>query len=583
MFKSLSAYIDLLEQQGELIRFSEFVDPVLEMAEITDRVSKSKDGGKALLFENTGTNFPVLTNMMGSHRRMCSTLGVENYDDVGKKIDNFFAQLVQPKLNLWDKLKMLGTLKQASTWMPRVQRGRGKCQQVVTQHPSLDILPVLKSWPCDGGRFVTLPMVHTRDLRTGVRNVGMYRMQVFDDKTTGMHWHKHKTGARHFAQYKEAGQRMPVAVALGGDPVYAYCATAPLPDNLDEYLLAGFLRSKPVTLVKCITQPLEVPADADIVIEGYVDPQEQLVVEGPFGDHTGFYSLEDYYPKFHVTCITHRKNAVYPATVVGVPPQEDAYISKASERIFLAPIRLVMSPEMVDMSMPAEGVAHNIVVVKINKTYEGQAHKVANTLWGAGQMMLNKMLVVVDGDVDVHNAQRILDALTKNFIPDRDVYFGKGPLDVLDHAAQACGYGGKICLDATVKMPGEMANKDSTFSPENLYTFAHDVADVRSKIAVQFDKSVDLADLSACLWLLGNNVDPQRDCRVEDGRLYINATTKKAGEKGFNRRWPNVVCSADKTIDSVDKKWSKLGLGEIVNSPSRKFSRLKNGDGAATG
>jgi 4-hydroxy-3-polyprenylbenzoate decarboxylase len=409
----------------------------------------------------------------------------------------------------------------------------------------------------------------------------MYRMQVFDDKTTGMHWHKHKTGARHFAQYKEAKQLMPVAVALGGDPVYTYCATAPLPDNLDEYLLAGFLRGKPVNLVKCVTQPLEVPADADIVIEGYVNPDEPLVVEGPFGDHTGFYSLEDYYPRFHVTGITHRKNAIYPATVVGVPPQEDACIAKATERIFLAPIRLVMSPEVVDMNMPTEGVAHNIVVVSIRKTYEGQAYKVANTLWGAGQMMLNKMLVVVDEDVNVHNVQSLLNALTKNFIPDRDVYFGKGPLDVLDHAAQACGYGGKMCLDATRKLSEEKANAKQQ-TPSVAYQFSHSFsANPQCLIQAVFDENVSLDDASTCLWLLVNNVDPQRDCRVENGCLYIDATAKKTGDNGFNRRWPNVVCSAQATIDSVDKKWNKLGLGAMINSPSRKFSRLKNGNEAA--
>jgi 4-hydroxy-3-polyprenylbenzoate decarboxylase len=580
MYKNLSQYVDFLEQQGELVRVREFVNPVLEMAEIADRISKSKGGGKAILFENSGTNFPVLMNMMGSEFRICAALGVKDLNDVGKKLDNFFHTLTQPKKNLWEKLQLLPVLKQASTWLPRTTKRRGECQQVIVRNPDLSSLPILQCWQHDGGRFVTLPMVHTRDLQTGMRNVGMYRMQIFDGQTTGMHWHRHKTGARHFEQYKAAEQKMPVAVTLGGDPVYTYCATAPLPDNIDEYLLAGFLRSKPVSLVKCVTQPLEVPADVDIVIEGYVDPSEPLALEGPFGDHTGFYSLESFYPRFHVTCITHRKNAIYPATVVGVPPQEDAYIGKATERIFLAPVRLAMLPEIVDMHMPFEGVAHNIVVVKIKKTYPGQGKKTANALWGAGQMMLNKMLVVIDESVDLQDYTSLCDCVLRNFYPPTDVYFGSGPLDVLDHSAQVCGYGGKMCIDATRKLPEEKSNTKYKVQSAK-YKFSHSfLPNASCLIQVIFDKNVNLSDTSTCVWLLGNNVDPARDCRVENGMLVIDATSKRKGDKGFTRDWPNVVCASTETIEAVDKMWSKLGLGDFIPSPSLRYQNLQKNKGA---
>ena len=347
-YNNLREFIERLEREGELVRVAAEVSPAEEIAELTDRMAKQPGGGKALLFERTGTDFPVATNLMGSERRMALALGVESLDGLTRRIDALLREVTTPKATLWEKLRMLPLLGEMARWMPRSRRGRGPCQEVVLRGEAarLSLLPVLKCWPEDGGRFVTLPMVHTLDPDTGVRNVGMYRMQVFDDRTTGMHWHVHKTGARHYDGYRRQGRRMPVAVALGGDPVYAYAATAPMPDNMDEYLLAGFLRRRPVELVRCLTCGIEVPADCDFVIEGYVDPAEEKTVEGPFGDHTGFYSLEDRYPRFHVTAITHRRDAVYPATVVGVPPEEDAYIAEATERIFLAPIRLAVQPEV---------------------------------------------------------------------------------------------------------------------------------------------------------------------------------------------------------------------------------------------
>jgi len=400
-YQGLREFIELLESKGELIRITIPVSPELEVTEIVDRLSKSEGGGKALLFENNGTDFPILINAFGSEKRIALALGCDNLENIGTEIEMLFKKLAMPRAGFLDKLKFLPLLSQMASWMPKRISGRGKCQENVMKSPDLLKLPILKCWPADGGRFITLPCVVTRDPETGLRNVGMYRMQVFGPDLTGMHWHKHKTGARHFAGYKEKGTRMPVSVVIGGDPAYTYAATAPLPDNIDEYLLAGFLRKKKVELVKCLTNDLEVPNDADFIIEGFIDPQEEFIWEGPFGDHTGFYSLADWYPKFHVTCITYRKDAVYQATIVGIPPQEDAWIGRATERIFLAPMKMTLIPELNDMELPAAGVAHNITLAKIEKTYAGQGPKVMNAMWGAGQMMFNKILIVADQKTDI--------------------------------------------------------------------------------------------------------------------------------------------------------------------------------------
>jgi 4-hydroxy-3-polyprenylbenzoate decarboxylase len=598
MYKTLQKHINELEKSGELLRIKELVNPVLEMAEIADRMAKSPGGGKALLFENTGTVFPVLMNMMGSEQRMCRVLGVNNYNDINKRIDGLFNTLLSPKQGLWDKLKLLPTLKQAVQWKPRTVRKRGACQEVVMKNPQLSQLPILQCWPHDGGRFITLPMVHTKDPVTGIRNVGMYRMQVFSDTTTGMHWHKHKTGARHFNEFKiqnsklktqgeytenpspvtrhsspvtrhpSFASRFPVAVALGGDPVYTYCATAPMPDNMDEYLLAGFLRNKAVELVPCLTQPLEVPADADFIIEGYIEADEPPVIEGPFGDHTGFYSLEDEYPLFRVTAITHRRNAVYPATVVGIPPQEDAYIGQASEKIFLSPIRLAIAPEVRDIHIPFEGAGHNIILVKIDQQYRGQAIKVAHALWGAGQMMFNKIMVVIDNDIALNDYKAVMKAIEKHYRPEHDTYFSRGPLDVLDHSTATTGFGGKMCIDATRKMDNGQWIMDNF------------------QLSVLFDDEVDTSDFSTCVWLLGNNVEPSRDCKVENGKLIMDARSKmlNAQHSTLNaqmpQRWPNIVCMDAATIAAIDKKWDKLGLGPLLPSPSLKFNRLVRKGGA---
>jgi 4-hydroxy-3-polyprenylbenzoate decarboxylase len=625
-WKNLSEFIHILEQNGELIRIKEPVSTKLEITEIVDRVSKMPDGGKALLFENTGTDFPVLINHFGSIKRLCLLFGVEKLDDITARIETLFKTITGPKQGFLEKLSVLPKLGEIASWLPKVKSGRGACQEVVHHNPDLSILPVLTCWPHDGGPFVTLPMVNTRDPHTGIRNVGMYRMQIFDQNSTGMHWHRHKVGARHLAEYKKLGKKMPVSVAIGGDPACTFAAASPLPDNIDEYMLAGFLRQKKVELVKCITNDLEVPADADFVIEGYVDPEENLIWEGPFGDHTGFYSLADWYPKFHVSCITHRKNAVYTATIVGIPPQEDAWLAKAIERVFLAPMKLLMVPEMLDIDIPFAGVAHNLTIAKIKKTFPGQAQKVMNSLWGAGQMMFNKIMVVVDEDAEIHDYTELLQTISKNVEISRDIIFSSGPLDVLDHSASVMAYGSKMGIDATRKLPEELANSFPTKTAVNLSGFSKikdvvpQIVDVSIKLAesgipallisfkakefkakelinilntsdllqgikcvIFYDENVDLKNELVTAWLVTGNIDPRRDCRItgEAGNeiLWVDATSKVLSAD-FRRDWPNVIVMDDATIAKIDRLWPKLNLGEFVPSPSLAFKSMVYGNSA---
>ena len=627
-FSGLNGFIKVLEEKGELLRIKSYVNPDLEITEITDRFSKQVGGGKAILFENTGTQFPLLINALGSEKRIAMAFGRDSVFDLEKEIEGLFSIMLQPKNNLWDKLKLLPKLKEFSEWMPRKTKRKGKCQDVILEKPDLSFLPVLKCWPADGGPFITLPCVHTVDPETGAPNVGMYRMQVFEKDLTGMHWHKHKTGANHFEKYKKLGKIMPVSVSVGGDFAYTYAATAPMPENMDEYLLAGFLRKKPVILVKCLTNDLYVPEDSDFVIEGYIDPAEELIWEGPFGDHTGFYSLADWYPKFHVTCITHRKDAVYPATIVGIPPMEDAYIGLATERIFLTPIRMSMIPEMKDMTLPVSGVAHNFTVVKIEKSYPGQAIKVMNSLWGAGQMMFNKVLIVTDSVVNIHNPVEIAKAFVQNFNADYSLHFSKGPLDVLDHSSNKFAFGSKLGVDLTIPFPEEISSDEKNeissiemnFEKLNKISEITGINDLRSefslpvlflsikkeagflkqklinqllqikglsnfKIVVIFNDGADLSDLFTLMWLLGGNLEPDRDLSVLDSKqgnpvVFVDATFKTGEHDNFKRDWPNVVTMDEKTISTIDKKWKDFGIGEFIESPSLKFRNLVKGDGA---
>jgi 4-hydroxy-3-polyprenylbenzoate decarboxylase len=633
-YKNQQQFIETLERAGELVRIKTFVDPVLEISEITDRVSKMPGGGKALLFENTGYDFPVLMNAYGSERRMCLALGVQHLDDVAKEIEALFKMLASPKESIVDKLKLLPQLGRFASWMPQVKKGRGECQEVVMENPDITKLPVITCWPKDGGPFVTLPIIHTKDPSTNSRNVGMYRMQVFGPTLTGMHWHKHKVSAKHFSEYKKLGKRMPVAVALGGDPVYAYSATAPLPENVDEYMLAGFLRKKKVELVKCISQPeVEVPADADFIIEGYVDPGDELIWEGPFGDHTGYYSLPDWYPKFHITAITHKKNAVYPATIVGIPPQEDAWLGKATERIFLAPIKMTMVPEIIDMDMPVEGVFHNLVIAQIDKSFAGQGQKVMNAMWGAGQMMFNKILVLADQEVKIQHYEALARHVFKNLDVANDVSFSNGPMDVLDHSCSKLGFGGKMGIDGTTKYDEETdtsrANIDEPVDTQRLLAALSAFPEIRHinvslplkdipciivsveknraghiktlhrqvaaidemrkiKMVLYIEYTVDANDLTTALWRFCNNLDPKRDHVLAETEvngktiacLGLDGTRKTRELDNFERDWPNIIVSDDKTISSVDAKWAALGLGEFVPSPSLRFKTQIYGDEA---
>jgi 4-hydroxy-3-polyprenylbenzoate decarboxylase len=449
-YNSLSDFVQVLERAGELRRITHPVKAELEIAEIADRVMKAD--GPALLFENVvGKNIPLLINAFGSMKRMAMALGVNDIDEIANKISKLIQ--LQPPKTFKDKIHLAGELIKLAGLPPKMVND-GACHEVIQREPDLNILPVLTCWPADAGPFITLPMVFSKDPVKGTRNVGLYRMQVFDTRTTGMHWHLHKVGARHFQHRRNSVGKMELAVCLGGDPAMIYAATAPLPDQIDEILFAGFLRNKGIELTKAVTVDIEVPANTDIVIEGYVDPSEPLRREGPFGDHTGFYSLADDYPVFHVTCITHRKNPVYPTTIVGRPPMEDVYLGKATERLFLPLIRVTL-PEIVDMNLPVHGVFHNLAIVSIKKEYPAHARKVMHALWGLGQMMFTKILIVVDHDVNIHDLSEVTWIVGNHIDPKRDMVFLDGPVDVLDHAAPRLGFGSKVGIDATRKWRSE--------------------------------------------------------------------------------------------------------------------------------
>jgi 4-hydroxy-3-polyprenylbenzoate decarboxylase len=451
-YDGLRAFVETLEREGELVRVSREVDPYLELSEIADRTMKA--GGPALLFENVkGSAFPLLINAYGSRKRMSRALGVDDLEQHAKTIEEL-VHTRAPK-SARELADMAGKLPALASAVPR-KITTAACQEIVQLGEDVDLmtLPVLTSWPNDGGPFFTLPNVITKDPDTGARNIGMYRMQRIDRRTTAMHWQIHKTGARHFRRAKELGKRLEVAVAFGGDPALTYAATAPLPDGIDEWMFAGFLRGKPVEHVRCKTVDLEVPACADFVLEGYVDPSEDLFAEGPFGDHTGYYTPVDAFPRFHVTAITRRKNAIYPATVVGPPPMEDEWLGKATERLFLPLLRMIF-PEVVDMNLPVEGAFHNLVIISIKKQYPFHASRIAHGLWGSGQMSFSKVICVVDDDVDVQNTGEVAWRLLANLDPKRDISMVDGPVDQLDHGASQALYGGKMAIDGTRKWAEE--------------------------------------------------------------------------------------------------------------------------------
>ncbi|MBN1437615.1 MAG: menaquinone biosynthesis decarboxylase [Sedimentisphaerales bacterium] len=452
-YKNLAEFIALLETNNDLRRISAPVDPELEITEIASRVMKSPNGGPALLFENVkGSSLPLLINALGSKARMCQALSVNDFSEIASRLET----LIQPELpaTFMGKVKKLPQLAQLASFAPKTVKN-APCQQIQYQGSDVDLnmLPILKCWPLDGGRYITFAGIYTQHRDTCARNVGMYRMQQLDSQHCAAHWQVHHDGAAHFRSYAAHNEKMPVALAFGGDPALSYAASAPLPPNMDEIAFAGFLRKKPVELVNCLTCDLQVPAQAEIIIEGYVDPQD-LVSEGPFGDHTGYYSMPEMYPRFTATAITMRENPIYPATIVGIPPMEDYYMGLATERIFLPAVRMFL-PEVIDYHLPAFGVFHNYCFVSIDKQYPYHARKVMHALWGMGQLMFSKFIVVLDADVNVQNIDEVMFRLGANVDPRRDTVIVDGPVDALDHAAPHLCAGSKMGIDATRKIPGE--------------------------------------------------------------------------------------------------------------------------------
>lgn len=594
-FKNLQNFISELKRREEIIYVSKSVSANLEITEIADRMVKK--GGPALLFEKViGKDFPLVIGLYGTKERMALALGVEKLDDITHRLRNLLD--IKMSGGIWGLASNLPKLKELIALPPKRIK-KAPVQDIIWRGAEIDLnkLPILKCWPQDGGDFITLPLVISKDPLTSEVNVGMYRMQVFDKRTTAMHWQRHKTGAKHLKNAKKLGQKLEVAVALGGDPALTYAATAPIPaiPGINEFSLTGFLRNKPIELVKAITVDLEVPAEAEFVLEGYIDPEEAWRLEGPFGDHTGFYTLADLYPVFHLTAITMRKKPIYPATIVGRPPMEDAYLIEASERIFLVPAQLIL-PELKDYSMPPAGIAHNLVNIVIEKSYPGQAYKIANGLLGLGQMMFAKVLLVTDENIKPQEHLNFWRTVLKNALPGRDQVFTKGPIDVLDHSSSSWSYGSKLIIDGTIKHAEEGENIAWVPNPERNeqdlpqhpdIVSQHQVAggfwfittkkgraqqgkilgewaaqqavakDVRL-IAV-LDELTNPRDFEDCIWTLLNNIDPQRDMQIlgSPACFIIDGTSKLAIE-GFTRKWPEKIIMSQEIKQHVDTHWRQL-------------------------
>ncbi|GMT41970.1 MAG: hypothetical protein IEMM0002_0381 [bacterium] len=601
-YQNLRRFVEKLEAEGELIRISQKVSPLLDITEITDRVSKSPGGGKALLFENPeGFSMPVLINAYGSEKRMAMALGVDDVEEIASQIERYLT--VAPPVTLGDRMKTLSMILEIAKFPPNKKTsGRAPCQEIIMKGDEVDLseIPILKCWPRDAGRFITLPLVFTRSL-SGRGNLGMYRMQAFDKNTTGMHWHIHKDGAHHFHEYKRAGKRMPVSVAIGSDPAVTYAATAPLPRDVDELLLAGLIRKNPVRLARCVTNDLWVPADAEIILEGYVDPAEDFRLEGPFGDHTGYYSLAGHYPAFHVTAVTRKKNPIYFATVVGKPPMEDCYMGRATGRIFRPMLKTVI-PEMIDYDLPWEGVFHNCVIVSMEKRFPAAAHRLMNALWGTGQMSFAKMILALNENVDVRDYRAVLRELLDNLDAHEDLFYSEGVLDVLDHSSPLPLRGSKLGIDVTQRLDGEKPRSNprlDTFDEKllaretagrNIKRFYVPEKETKNRviicaidktepgqavetagnllsgpagkmanIVVIVDKEIDPENLSDAAWKLFNNCDPARDILRRGFGVIIDATKKMRAE-GHDREWPDDMEMDEKTKSKVDKLWPKLGI-----------------------
>lgn len=609
----LNAFVRELESRHELARIESYCSPRLEIGEIAHRAMSQPDGGKTLLFTNNGTPFPVAINLFGAPQRMLRILRCESYDALAERIDDFVTALTTPPKTKRSKVAAIKQLALLARCAPKKTHRAAACQEVTMPRPDLTQLPALTCWPADAAPFITLPMVITEHPTTHARNVGMYRMQIIDGTTAAMHWHVHKTGAAHYRAYKALGAPMPVAVALGGDPLLAYCATAPLPEGIDEWLMAGFLRRSRVRLTAAKTVPLLVPAEADFIIEGYVDTSAPLFLEGPFGDHTGFYSLPDYYPTLRVTAITHRRNAIFPATIVGVPPMEDANIALATERIFNVPLRKTLAPEIVSFALPTAGVAHNLAVAAALNIYPGQAERLANLFWSTGQLMFTKFLLVVDANVDPKNWRAVLYAAASAARDATKFYHGYGPLDALDHSSPRACEGGKLLLDARGVTMDHAANYSLSFE-EKTFSDGKTAGLVRigdrniALVIPTSDTATPIEDLAAnmeitipaplivfvdsnapwrnpylLLWLALANCAPDVDMQhfTSTERACITACDARMKSGRNDRRpWPNPVASSKETIDAVDKKWESLGLGEAIVSPSLAVKDYQRGSNA---
>jgi len=602
-YHSLGEFVDRLESENELVRITDLISPILEITEVTDRVSKQVGGGKALLFENIeGSNIPVLINAFGSFKRINIALSVHDIEKIPKDIEKYLK--IKPPSSLFEKVKLLPMLLEAAAFPPKiVSPQKAPCQEVILTGNDVDLgkIPILQCWPKDAGRFITFPIVVNRTIDKKLRNVGLYRMQVYDKKTTGMHWHIHKDGAHFFHEFKKQGKVMECAVAIGADPAVCYSASAPLPYGIDEFLFAGFIRKSPVPLVKCKTVDLEIPASAEIVLEGFIDPSE-MRLEGPFGDHTGYYSQDGDYPVFNITAITHRKNPIYLTTIVGKPPQEDFYLGKATERIFL-PLMRTQLPEIIDMNMPAEGVFHNLVIISIEKRFPMQARRLMSALWGMGQMSFVKTIIVLDKDVDTQNTKKIVEILLNKVDFTSDLFFSEGILDVLNHASDKALYGSKLGIDLTNKVIGEDESKirpknenNTTLPlPENILEqfteltsckileqkglhqvvfatldkklpdqgpifiekFMNNIKLSSITILVVLEGHENINDTSTVLWKILNNIDPKRDMHFFGSRVGIDVTCK-TGENNYTQYWPDEIEMSNNIKKIIDQKWTKM-------------------------
>lgn len=578
-YRDLKSYLKALKTKNLLTEINVEVDPELEITEIADRVSKNY--GNALLFNNVkGSEFPLVINAMGTYERLNLGLGVENLDDIAHQIEDIMN--VSAYVTLKGKIKSIPKLAPLPFIFPRKVK-TAPCQEVVTE-PNLHALPIIKCWPQDGGKYITLPLVFTKDPDNGQQNVGMYRLQVYDEKTTGMHWHLHKDGKEIYEKYRKLGKKMPVSVALGCDPATVYSATAPLPKMIDEMIFAGYLKKKPVELVKCVSNDIYVPAHAEFILEGYVDLEEKRL-EGPFGDHTGYYSLSDMYPVFHLEKMTHKKNAIYPTTIVGKPPMEDCYLGKATERIFL-PLMKITTPEIVDMDMPLEGVFHNCAIVSVKKAFPRHANKLLYALWGLGQMMYTKMIIVVDDTVNVHDYSEVAKMIQMHVHDPSHLIITEGPLDALDHASNRAFQGFRLGIDATTKRPVE---QEATYTaPRILKSPLEDLKiigykkegsevtvketmvemannpEFTERFVVVVDDWIDATHLSTVSWKVFNNIDPARDIIITqkpDGRLFVGIdATKKGPADGLMRPWPDDIEMSEEVINRVTKRWAEYGI-----------------------